>query len=112
MGYFKEGRTKRRIKLPSDENYWVEVYTDVKWGQSKQALTVTEDGKIDMVISADKLLNMLIVDWNLDDEKGEKVEINQDNIDRLDPADALYLCKEAGADEATAKEAKKNSAKS
>lgn len=112
MPYFKEGRSKRKVKLLSNPEYWVEIYTDIKWGQSKHALTIKEDGSVDMVISADKLLQMLIIDWNLDNEDGSKAEINEENIDKLDPADALYLAKEAGADEASANEAKKNSAKS
>ena len=40
-----------------------------------------------------------------------EAEINEENMDMLEPADALYLIKESGADEATAKQAKKNSAK-
>ena len=65
-----------------------------------------------MVMSADKMLMMIVKDWNLDGPDGKVAEINEDNMDMLEPADALYLIKEAGADEATAKQAKKNSAKS
>lgn len=108
MPYFKEGRSKRKVKLPSDEKYWVEIFTDIKWGQSKHALTMREDGSIDMILSADKLLLMLIVDWNLDGKDGAKAEITEESIDMLDPSDALFLCKEAGADEATAEDSKKN----
>lgn len=112
MGYFKEGRTTRKIKLPSAPQYEVEIYTDIKWGQTKQALALTEDGSVDMVMSADKLLSMLIVSWNLDDDSGKVLEITPENIDRLEPADALFIAKEAGADEAIAAESKKNSRKS
>lgn len=112
MGYFKEGRATKRVKLPSDAKYWVELYTDIKWGQTKHALKLDESGGIDLVISADKLLNMLIVSWNLDDEAGKVLEINVDNIDRLEPADALFLARESGAEEANSKQAKKNSPKS
>lgn len=108
MAYFKEGRSKRKVKLPSNDKYWVEIFTDIKWGQSKHALTMREDGSIDMILSADKLLLMLIVDWNLDLKEGVKAEITEENIDMLDPSDALFLCKEAGADEATAEDTKKN----
>lgn len=108
MAYFKEGRSKRKVKLPSNDKYWVEIFTDIKWGQSKHALTMREDGSIDMILSADKLLLMLIVDWNLDVKEGVKAEITEENIDMLDPSDALFLCKEAGADEATAEDSKKN----
>lgn len=112
MAYFKEGRSTRKVKLPSASQYEVEIYTDIKWGETKHTLTLNEDGSVDMVMSADKLLAMLIISWNLDNEKGEIMPITADNIDRLDPADALYLCREAGADEAAAKQSKKNSRKS
>lgn len=112
MAYFKEGRSTRKVKLPSAQEYEVEIYTDIKWGETKHTLTLNEDGSVDMVMSADKLLAMLIISWNLDNEKGEVMPITPENIDRLDPADALYLCREAGADEAAAKQAKKNSRKS
>jgi hypothetical protein len=112
MGYFKEGRATKRVKLPSNAKYWVELYTDIKWGQTKHALQLKEDGGIDLVMSADKLLEMLIVNWNLDDEKGEVLPITVDNIDRLEPADALFLARESGAEEAQAKDSKKNSPKS
>lgn len=112
MPYFKDNRETRKIELLSDKSYWVEIYSDIKWGQSKNSLTLKEDGTIDLVLSADKLLTMLIVAWNLDDEKGNVLPITPENIDRLEPEDALFICKEAGADEATAKASKKNSAKS
>jgi hypothetical protein len=57
------------------------------------------------------MLMMIVKDWNLDGVDGKIAEINEENMDMLEPADALYLIKESGADEATAKQAKKNSAK-
>lgn len=108
MAYFKEGRETRKVKLPSDEKYEVTIYTDIKWGQTKHALSMDESGNIDMIISADKLLSMLIVEWNLDNEKGEILPITPENIDRLEPEDALFLTREAGADEAKATVSKKN----
>ena len=114
MAYFKEGRKTKKVKLPSDDKgkYWVEIFTDIKWGQTKHSLTLRDDGSVDMVISADKLLSMLIREWNLDDEAGKVLDINEENIDRLEPADALFLVKESGAENAAAQEAKKNSSKS
>jgi len=108
MPYFKEGRSTRKVKLPSAPEYEVEIYTDIKWGETKHTLVLQEDGSVDMVMSADKLLSMLIISWNLDNEKGEVLPITPENIDRLEPADALFLAREAGADEASAKQAKKN----
>ena len=112
MPYFKEGRATRKVTLPTNKDYWVEIYLGIRWGQTKHSLQLKEDGEVDMVMSADKMLMMIVKDWNLDGPDGKVAEINEDNMDMLEPADALYLIKEAGADEATAKQAKKNSAKS
>jgi homoaconitase/3-isopropylmalate dehydratase large subunit len=112
MPYFKEGRETRKVKLPSNTEYWVEIYLGIKWGQTKHSLLLKEDGEVDMVLSADKMLMMIVKDWNLDGADGKVVEISEEAMDMLEPADALYLIKEAGADEATAKSSKKNSAKS
>lgn len=108
MGYFKEGRETIKVNLPSNEDYWVEVYTDIQWGQSKHALHVDSAGNVDMMLSADKLLSMLIIDWNLDDDKSEKQPITPENIDRLDPADALFIINKAGGDKVKIERAKKN----
>lgn len=112
MAYFKEGRETRKVKLPSNSEYWVEIYLGIKWGQTKHSLLLKEDGEVDMVLSADKMLMMIVKDWNLDGTDGKVVPITEEAMDMLEPADALYLIKEAGADEATAKSSKKNSAKS
>lgn len=112
MPYFKEGRETRKVTLPSNSEYWVEIYLGIRWGQTKHSLTLKEDGEVDMVMSADKMLMMIVKEWNLDGPDGKIVEITEENMDMLEPADALFLIKEAGADEATAKKAKKNSAKS
>ena len=112
MPYFKEGRETRKVKLPSNAEYWVEIYLGIKWGQTKHSLLLKEDGEVDMVLSADKMLMMIVKDWNLDGPDGKVAEINEANMDLLEPADALYLIKEAGADKATADKQKKSSAKS
>ena len=112
MPYFKEGRTSRKVKLPTAPEYWVEIYEGIQWGQTKQSLTLNEDGDVDMVMSADKMLMMIVKDWNLDTPDGKIAEINEANMDLLEPADALFLIKEAGADKATADKQKKSSAKS
>ena len=112
MPYFKDGRETRKVTLPTNKEYWVEIYLGIRWGETKHSLQLKEDGDVDMVMSADKMLMMIVKDWNLDGPDGKVAEINEANMDMLEPADALFLIKAAGADEATAKEAKKNSAKS
>lgn len=111
MPYFKEGRATRKVQLTTNKDYWVEIYLGIKWGQTKHSLTLTEDGEVDMVMSADKMLMMIVKEWNLDLPDGSIAEITEENMDMLEPADALFLIKAAGADEATATKAKKNSAK-
>ena len=111
MPYFKEGRTSRKVNLPTAPEYWVEIYEGIQWGQTKHSLQLDEEGNVDMVMSADKMLMMIVKDWNLDGPDGKIAEINEENMDLLEPADALYLIKEAGADKATADKSKKNSAK-
>jgi hypothetical protein len=108
MSYFQAEKGTRKVKLPSNDKYWVEISGDIKWGVSKHSLSVDGEGNVDMVMSADKLLRLLIKDWNLDDEKGEKAPITEEWIDRLEPADAIFLVKEAGGDQVEAVEAKKN----
>lgn len=107
MGYFEASKGTRKVKLPSNDKYWVELAGDIKWGVSKHSLSVDGEGNVDMVMSADKLLRMLIKDWNLDDEQGNKAPITEEWIDRLEPSDAMYLVKEAGGDQVEAAEAKK-----
>lgn len=110
MAYFKDGQKTKKIKLPSDKKgkYWVEIRPDVKWGQSKHALSVDDEGKVDMVMSADKLLNLLIVSWNLDDEQGKILEISEETVDQLEPADAMHLINVAGGGKVSIENAKKN----
>jgi hypothetical protein len=111
MAYFKEGRTSRKVKLPTAPEYWVEIYEGIQWGQTKHSMVLKDDGEVDMVLSADKMLMMIVKDWNLDKADGTVAEITEENMDLLEPADALFLIKEAGADKATAEDSKKNSAK-
>lgn len=108
MGYFQAEKGTRKIKLPSNDKYWVEISGDIKWGTSKHSLSVDGEGNVDMVMSADKLLRLLIKDWNLDDESGNKAPITEEWIDKLEPSDAIFLVKEAGGDQVEAVEAKKN----
>ena len=108
MGYFEEGRKTKKVKLPSNPEFWVEVFTDIKWGESKHFLQMTEDGKIDMVTSADKFMLKLIKDWNLTGADDKPAPIDPEHIDLLDRDDALLLVKEAGGNMEAAEDAKKN----
>lgn len=91
MGYFKGATEPKVIQLPSNPDYWVKVATDIRWGLSKQALQVGENGELDMIMSADRMLLNLIQEWNLDDDSGNIMPITQENIDKLDANDAISI---------------------
>lgn len=108
MGYFQTTRTTKKVKLPSNPDFWVEIFTDIKWGESKHFMQIKDDGSIDMVASADQFLLHLIQQWNLTGEDDEVVPVTQENIDLLERDDALLLVKEAGGDAEAAEAGKKN----
>lgn len=95
MGYFKETTTKK-LTLPSDEKYWVEIVTDLKYGDIKKFAAGSVDGEIDFSAAADTFLQTVIKDWNLDDDQGNILPITPENIDRLDKDDAILIVNEAG----------------
>lgn len=107
MGYFKGEQATTKIEL-TDKKYWVEIFTELRWGQSKQFFRATKDGEVDMVASADAYLLALIKDWNLDDEQGTKVEITEEAIQGLAQDDALLILTAAGINTEAADNAKKN----
>lgn len=107
MGYFKDEQATTKIEL-TDKQYWVEIYTELKWGQSKHFFRATKDGEVDMVASADAYLLALIKDWNLDDEQGGKVAITEEAIQGLAQDDALLILTAAGINTEAAEKAKKN----
>jgi hypothetical protein len=76
------------ITLPSDNNYWVDIDTDFRYGDVKN-ISPNSDG----VESADKFLSLAIKDWNIDDESGNKLEVNQANIDLLRQDDVVAIIK-------------------
>lgn len=90
MAYFKETRERKQLKLPSDENYWVKVTTDLRYGERKHVVAFQEGG-VDITQSVDNLMKTLIVEWNLDDEQGEVLPITPENIDRLTEEDAAFI---------------------
>lgn len=95
MTYFKGARKVERITL-KDPNYWVEMHTEVKWAEGKNFITPGSDGKPSIKAGVSDFLASLIVDWNLDDEKGEKAPITPEFIDQLDSADAMTLVAATG----------------
>ena len=94
MGYFKQATTKR-LTLKTDANYWVDVTTDLTYGDIKKF--ATQDGaQVDFGAQADVFLQTVIKAWNLDDDQGVVLDITPENIDRLEKDDVLYIINEAG----------------
>lgn len=107
MGYFKDEREIKRVELPSNPEYWVDLYTDLEWREQKAFMNMDEDGNPDMEVSANKLLEKTIVDWNLDNEAGEKLPITAENIDRMQGQDVLFIAGQIGASNVEAEEKRK-----
>lgn len=96
MAYFAESPLKRVI-LPSNPLYWVDLATDFNYGDSKKlALAQTGDSS-DTTMAANLFLLTVIKAWNLDDATGQVVGITQDSIDMLSRDDAIFLLNEASA---------------
>jgi hypothetical protein len=120
MGYFKSASQETdRLLLPSDPDghYYVVMKRRASFGDdlaakaavvagddiAAQALAqangrngiVNQSPKVDTAAYVRTLMLRLIVDWNLDDEEGQKLPITAENIDRLDPADGDFLGTEA-----------------
>lgn len=107
MGYFTGEQPTKKLELTNKE-YWVEVFTELRWGQSKQFFRATKDGEVDMVASADAYLLALIKDWNLTDANDQKAPIDEDHINQLSQDDALLILTAVGIDTEAAAKAKKN----
>lgn len=109
MGYVKSSRPTEKVKLVSNEKYWVEVLTELRYGDIKAFAKPSPDGSVDFVGAADKFLETIIVDWNLDDEAGKKIEVNPENINQLTQEDAELLMRRLGGMVSQPVDAKKNS---
>lgn len=105
MSYFTARKTKK-VELPSDSNYWVEIITDFKYGELKK---LSEVGSAEQSETSDALLQLAIASWNLDDENGAVLEINQENIDRLNKDDVTAILQAASDAVSSDDDTKKNS---
>lgn len=108
MAYFKKAEFKR-VTLPSDSKYWVDIKTNLRWDEVKHFLEVAkEDGSVNPVASADVVLAQVITAWNLDDAEGNIVEITQENINKLASEDAIEILNHANLDTDAKEASKKN----
>ena len=76
----------KRVTLPSDGAYWVDLSTDFTYGDIKGIGSNLEGTE-----ASDKFLSLAIKEWNLDDEAGTVLLITQTNIDLLKKDDVLAI---------------------
>lgn len=95
------------VKLKSNPEYWVKVQTSLSWGEMKKISTIADDGT--SVYQIDAMLLACLKDWNLDDEDGNKLEINAESIDLLKKPDIEEIVMILGAKIEEPKPAKKDS---
>jgi hypothetical protein len=109
MPYLKSASNETvRLDLPSgDGEFWVEMKRRASYGDQLAAQaavvkietnavgqTVTEQS-LDTSAYVRTLVAKLIVDWNLDDESGQKLPITPESVDMLEPRDGDFLATEA-----------------
>lgn len=82
-------RETKRIKLPSNGKFWVDIYTKFSWGDRKALRALILEGNDDQyfTVSSDRMALRLIADWNIDDAAGVVLEVTQENLDSLDEDD-------------------------
>jgi ABC-type transport system substrate-binding protein len=77
-------RPTEKVVLVTNPDYWISIYSSMTYGDRKAFNALGTD---DTSVAADVALKRLICDWNLDDSTGNKLEINDTNIDALDEQD-------------------------
>jgi hypothetical protein len=79
MPQFKEQRTIKKVNLPQIEGAEVELYNTLLWGDV-ESLYGEESSDLQ---KGTKALVKLIKDWNLTDEKGEKLPITEETLKKF-----------------------------
>lgn len=107
MPYLKSTAVETdRLTLPSNGEYYVLMKKRAEYGDSLAAqsamvkIETNGNGQAkvsepDSAASVRTLVSRLIVDWNLDDENGQKLPITPEMVDKLDPQDGNFLAEEA-----------------
>lgn len=95
------------VKLKSNPEYWVKIRTSLTWGEMKKIANTSEDGQVSYQV--DQMLETCIADWNLDDAEGKKLELTQENIDKLEKPDVELLITTIGGKLEEPKDSKKDS---
>lgn len=108
MPYIKAGTGETdRLTLPSDGEFWVAMKRRATYGDQLAAQasvvklesngngTVATEPNLDTSAYVRTLVSRLVVDWNLDDEQGQKLPISPETVEMLDPRDGDFLASEA-----------------
>lgn len=95
-------RTTKKINLsrfPADDPAWVEVYTDNTVAEVEQVAEMMQDDATNSVKRHILLLLSSIKAWNLTDESGSPLEVNLDNVRRLNETDLNDILEGLSAEE-------------
>lgn len=91
MPVLKDVRKTFKVDLPSFEGGWVELYGGLLSGDLLELEKEPSEFKAGI-----KALKLMIKDWNLTNEKGEKLPITEENLNLLPATDLHILLKAVG----------------
>ena len=91
MAQIKKQETKRITIEETAEGGWVDVYISLRGKQIRdiQAKKQLNDGGVSTLVT-------IITDWNLENEKGVKLEINERNCAEIEALDLARIVSESG----------------
>jgi hypothetical protein len=106
MSYLSNETPTKKVELPSDKKYWVEVKVGLKYGEIKNYI---EYGGTEGHFTIGEKLRISVVAWNLDDAEGNILPITAESIDCLQEPDLIAVADVVLLEEAD--RVKKNSPK-
>jgi hypothetical protein len=81
MPIYRDPRTIKKVSISSIPESEVEIYNTFLWGDLEKIYD-TEGNDVEKGI---KILCLLIKDWNITNEKGEKLPISEDTFKQFAP---------------------------
>ena len=88
MPVLKTERETRTVKLQNIEGGEVTLYTEPTAADLEKILNYTENGKVNAIV---KTLVTLIKEWNLTDEAGNALPVDEANVGKLHFKDCELL---------------------
>ncbi len=86
----KDTRKVVEVTLPSFPESKIAVYQDLLFGDMKELEKATTDSERGLVS-----MRLLIKDWNFTNEKGEKLLVTEENLEKLPVKDLTVLLEKA-----------------